>query len=102
MNIRHAAALALIGWYLMVPNVVWEKDRFLVGPVDCCEGWGKQMGSYDTAAECNAAKENLELSPSQATADSAKRDPAGFNLAAKTAKEWALCVATDDPRLKEK
>jgi hypothetical protein len=101
MTPRHAAALALVGWYQMVPNIVWDKNWFLLGPAGCCEGW-RQVGSYDTAAECNAAKENLGLIPSEATADNAKRDPAGFKLAAKTAKEWALCVAPDDPRLREK
>jgi hypothetical protein len=34
MNLRHAAALALVGWYLMVPTFITEPaSHRLVGPM---------------------------------------------------------------------
>jgi hypothetical protein len=34
MNLRHAAALALVGWYLMVPKFITEPaSHRLVGPM---------------------------------------------------------------------
>jgi len=46
MNIRHAAALALVGWYLMVP--VRNDSRAPISQ------W-YQAGDFDTPEECRAA-----------------------------------------------
>ena len=47
MNLRHAAALALVGWYLMVPP--------LSNPSAPLSKWNLYR-SYDTARECEVAK----------------------------------------------
>jgi len=78
MNLRHAAALALVGWYLMVPPHEYKGNQAVL------YGW-KIIHSYDTAQACEEqrAKGIPGLPPF----------PKGF--------EWvAICVASDDPRLK--
>jgi hypothetical protein len=59
MKARHAAALALIGWYLMtpppskVPKVGWT-----VGTSEPMNEW-RHIASYDTAAACESARDSL-------------------------------------------
>lgn len=79
---RHAAALALVGWYLMLPLAA---DRY--APIS---EWA-HVDSFDTATECRkAAYQNIERVKKKG--DHAQIDRAmAFE-----------CISTDDPRLKEK
>jgi hypothetical protein len=87
MNLRHAAALALVGWYLMVPpgksNSGVEPD--LQWPL---AQWSS-LQSFDAAADCERAKKELQLK--YMSLSSAHRV---------TVFEMATCVEADDPRLK--
>jgi hypothetical protein len=90
MKLRHAAALALVGWYLMVaPTSGKEGDpesKFLFhAPLS---KW-RQLGEFDSATECNEQREKWVTTVLSLSSDT----PEGT---------WALCVATDDPRLKGK
>ena len=91
MKVSHAAALALIGWYLLVPL----PDR----PAAPMKYWG-HYGSFDTAKECEDAE--MKILRESRRADF--KTPPGrysdkeFRQALKTSE----CIATDDPRLKEK
>jgi hypothetical protein len=93
MKLRHAAALALVGWYLMVPpinNGTPEIDAPL-------SRWETQS-SYNTAVECQS---DLYIVVKQALADLQKpmvQDKKSLVLQFST----ATCVASDDPRFKEK
>jgi len=61
MKFRHAAALALVGWYLMVPpqNAHWqEKRQPLYNSNAPLSEWDIDE-SFDTAAECQAALKKL-------------------------------------------
>jgi hypothetical protein len=87
MNLRHAGALALISWYLILPPWVWTPDQ-MAKPL------GERIASPDlTASYSEWTIEHIF--------DSAKECEA-------TKQEWheyrggenALCIATDDPRLK--
>jgi hypothetical protein len=94
MNLRHAAALALVGWYLMQSP----------GSYDSTGRWGNwkapiskwyTLGSFDTAKACMAEMDRYdkaELAVRKAHPE--RKDPPGV-------EEWG-CIATDDPRLKEK
>ena len=88
MKLRHAAALALAGWYLMLGAPTGKMGiRDYSAPVSKWE----QMGGYDTAAECEAdEQEKWKLARDDG-------DQSG-------ARMWleAKCLSTDDPRLKEK
>jgi hypothetical protein len=115
MNIRHAAALALVGWYLMLPPVGYDSKlaRFVTG------GWNddgspnlsrwEQAGSFDTASDCQSAVTLLnpegtaQLKTDRAApklADIMKRRHSELVAILEIQKQNALCVATDDPRLK--
>jgi hypothetical protein len=57
------------------------------------------MGSYDSAAECMTAKENLSLAVPDTIA---KKDRKVYAQMASLATKKAVCISTDDPRLKDK
>ena len=96
MKPRHAAALALVGWYLMVPPILSNGPSPSI--VDARVGVEKPLSewdvqdTFDSATECKRARQTL-------TAKTVANDP---NLRAllEKADSLAQCVATDDPRLK--
>jgi hypothetical protein len=90
----HAAALALVGWYLMVPRFAavhaplskWDTVRVL-----------------DSAKQCQSDRDSLV-----ATAEKELQSNKGLAVETKSGgTEYfdataAQCIATDDPRLKGK
>jgi hypothetical protein len=88
MNLRHATAFALVGWYLMTPpaqsHPLFKGDDLdTAAPLSKWTLWG----SYDSAKECDAGRtEQIKT--------------AAPHLAFEILE--AECIATDDPRLKEK
>ena len=86
MKLRHAAALAAVGWYLMVPPR--ENDNSAKLRIVPLGEW-VYVDSFDTAKECRDAG----LKEEQVYA----KDP----LEADEYDTWE-CIATDDPRLREK
>ncbi len=127
MKIRHAAALALVGWYLMVPPPQTDPVNGLPNGAPNLLArfrYWRNEGSFDTAKECNSMLEsNIQLmrqieanvrsehkSEQQEVAEEDKRDhdaklPKGWSYKMRhygmTADMSAQYVATDDPRLKE-
>ena len=84
MKIGHAAALALVGWYLVTPP--WQKGKNAVEEkLDAPLSKWIQSHAFDSAAECEALREQVIK---------AQKD-AGISVTAER------CVASDDPRLKE-
>jgi hypothetical protein len=92
MKQRHAAALVLIGWYLMVPPT---KDTNQIDPSVALPGW-VVLRAFDTAAACNDAQDQLRYRVSRLNL----QNP--VTSAASEAAEFSQCIASDDPRLKEK
>jgi hypothetical protein len=106
MNLRHAAALALVGWYLMVPPTPWNPK------ISTWTIWN----SYDTAAQCGIVLGRQRESASRVLADMAalaKHKPTNkFQAevdavtldpkfkAMEEAELNAACISSDDPRLK--
>jgi hypothetical protein len=108
MSPRHAAALALVGWYLMVPPIA-PPD-----PGTDLKYWSNE-GSFDTAAECRAASDELVYKFGHMSNKDWKSWDDGYFAHYHTHldRAWTLdhfkglavasqCIATDDPRLKEK
>ena len=87
MNLRHAAALALVGWYLMAPPLSKDGDR--VNENAPLSTWIITQ-SFDSARECerfwvfmdSKVDANVNLSP-----------------VVKQGHHLSVCVASDDPRL---
>jgi hypothetical protein len=86
MKLRHAAALALVGWYLMVPPSTDERAPLFQWEV---------VASYDSASACREALHKSK-DPAQVESDY----PSLARLFAAQGFLAAQCIATDDPRLK--
>ena len=107
-DIFQAAALALVGWYLMVPLPVVGGAAHYDAPLK--DWW--IVGSFDKAAECakeqdrsmNAAEEYQRKysSDSQHAVASLRALGHRFDLCTDGQMSAAACIATDDPRLKGK
>jgi hypothetical protein len=78
---RHAAALILTGWYLMVLPRTGPGVATISPPV-----WSAILHSYDTAKECERARVKTPV-PAQ---------PPAFG---QTTELALYCVASNDPRV---
>ncbi|MGO9452780.1 MAG: hypothetical protein ACLQDV_17350 [Candidatus Binataceae bacterium] len=90
MTLRHAAALAAVGWYIMLPAQLSYLARD--GPIKPVRNW-IVIGEFRTKRDCNAERPKFW-----------KLDPNLGPYRGLPAEEIydVQCVATDDPRLKEK
>jgi len=105
MKLSHAVALALVGWYLMIPPIEFGSQAITSNvhvSSDAPFSKWEMSGSFDTAKECDAARLAIG-SPSDS-----RHQLSGGNDAAQVvheksflelAKRYSQCVATDDPRL---
>ena len=98
MDPRHAAALALLGWYLMVPPLVNAPYKIdMEAPLT---SW-KVYQTLDTAEECNKALLSAQAQykhTASAPVGSIKKGTRAFALQ----MTFAQCVSSDDPGLKAK
>ena len=95
MNPRHAAALALVGWYLITPPLSSDGKR-VVGYAPL-SGWSIGQ-SFDSATECEHAR--IEQVTSARYVAEKARDPDPSNSVLVLDASLGKCVATNDPRLK--
>jgi len=91
MKVRHAAALALIGWYLMM--LPWGKVNAPLSE------WVAYQ-SFDSAEICSVARKSLvDYLGNYKGMAMTLITQSGGNL--QFDGSVATCIATDDPRLKE-
>jgi hypothetical protein len=91
MKIRHAAVLAVAGWYLMVPPLDMATHK--LNPDEPLAAW-HNFGSYDHASACSSDREkqlNFWLSKGSLSE--------GERLTVEGLQSYQ-CIATDDPRLR--
>jgi hypothetical protein len=133
MNLRHTAALALVGWYLMTPPTLdprtqtsglfvdpsaplpkWDVTATYESKAECEQGHRERFSRVkareqsDAAEADSVAREGAELKQ-QKPYDSEKanalliRAMAGMlKVQANQREILSKCIASDDPRLKEK
>jgi hypothetical protein len=96
MNLRHATALALVGWYLMCPPPDDSTFPSFALDVDAPVSKWWRAKSFDTAADC---QEDLRRENREHAAEAVDHPT---NLRERTALALKLgeCISTDDPRLK--
>ena len=94
----HAAALALVGWYLLLPPIDGSAHPMIVRSGAPLSQW-KSFRSYDTADACERQKNGFSYE--QYTGEITKEDTPERKAAILRALEASQCVATDDPRLKD-
>jgi hypothetical protein len=118
MNFRHAAALALAGWYLMMPPVDIPTGRYVeVAPI---ASWRKLV-EYDTFTRCeNRRQDDLRFYLSSLKGPKlSDREVEGLDTMLDSENGWSpgttrkidahmlqgyvsrRCISSDDPRLKE-
>ena len=88
MKSMHAAALGLVGWYLMAPPPQTFKNGQYLGTA--LGKWTREA-TFETEVECNR-----EISRGCHPFQDGDRYEAMGSLC------FSLCIASDDPRLKEK
>jgi hypothetical protein len=106
--LRHAAALALVGWYLMVPPIEPDVRKMKatsgawVFNYDAPIGTWLLSRSFDTAAECQNRR--MELWRDGEAVERLHKPPQSLTLneAARIAGMKAQCIASNDPRLNDK
>lgn len=102
MNFGHAAALALVVWYLMVPHPVQ------IGPFTTTFGGSKNpnkdwdiQATFGTSESCKTARATYVADPNNNVRYRSESDPIVRKELAEE-KIVAECVSSDDPRLKPK
>jgi len=106
MNLRHAAALALVGWYMLIPPVfspMGNHPRAFNDLNASLNRWDIQ-GSFESNASCEKEKERIRNEAPlriKFAREHPDQDQNGNIVAVAEAWRRAECVATDDPRLKE-
>jgi hypothetical protein len=118
-KLRHAAALALVGWYLMIPPLPttsgWFSNNSGPAPISQWKLWA----SFDSAMLCEAYRgaddstwlDRVRRLAAEELADEAeeRRNPSKFKASKVANEEFdkfkdsmdrARCIETDDPRLK--
>lgn len=91
MKLCHAAALALVGWYLMQPPMYLPNHKLdTTAPLS---QWIVNS-AFDSAFECNETLAYVSHHAAHGTADPKLR------AAVKQRAEASMCISTDDPRLK--
>jgi hypothetical protein len=98
MKLSHAAALALVGWYLMVPPTIKKDGGYEADFNAPLSRWSVNT-PFDSTTECAALNSEVVLEYKK------RLDKARIH-----SFEWAVaqslvdsqCISTDDPRLKEK
>jgi hypothetical protein len=96
MKPRHAGALALMGWCLMLP----PSDEDLKPHPDApLYQWRVLTQAFSTLADCQANKASMEQLNSKDSDTRASGDIGGMLRNFGQALKDAQCIKTDDPRL---
>lgn len=98
MTVRHAAAIALVGWYLIVPR--YDPSGFVLdkAPVSA---W-KVYNEYDSPAQCEEVRQQIARIARDSIDEQEQRGETEQGLSQAVVALSARCIASDDPRLKEK
>jgi hypothetical protein len=95
MKRRHAAALALVVWYLLYPP--WSAKQQGVDPSLPLNRW-YEVATFDSSADCEASKFKVLQEM-----DKQIQEPTpGKLVTTERLRYRAQCASADDPRLKGK
>jgi hypothetical protein len=100
MKPRHAAALALVGWYLMVPPL--RSDQKLDASAPLSKWTIVIRGSFDSARQCDERHMKDVGGVDEFLRSHLHSIPQAADQESIDAVAAEKCIATDDPRLKEK
>jgi hypothetical protein len=105
MNLRHAAALALVGWYLIAPPIRsgTSPDDQVVDDRAPLSAW-IIVDSFDAASDCQRTMKGTQSFHLKSFHDVEGLTEDQRRSARKQLKDMEnamQCIASDDPRLKE-
>jgi hypothetical protein len=106
MNLCHAAALALVGWYLLIPPVfspMGDHPRAFNDLNASLNRWDIQA-SFDSETSCVKEKERIRNEAPlrlKFAHEHPDQDQNGNIVAVAEAWQRAECIASDDPHLRE-
>jgi hypothetical protein len=101
VNLRHAAALGLLGWYLIFPPPIAKGNEPLL------YNW-TILQSFDTARECEQERDKRRADAAADAAAASAAAAAAPTPSPGSLPSWAfagpkpdptICVESDDPRL---
>jgi len=92
IRLRHAATLALVGWYLIQPPVYRQPPY--IDPIPPRMSQWTIFGSYDSAEKCR-----IDMETQQRHGERTPLPGDGLDRALVQSDQAAVCVASDDPRL---
>lgn len=97
MKSRHAAMLALVGWYLIAPWAHLENSYYekAMGPSLAEPSAWATLDTFDTFSECRRA---LALRQGQASKQAQQAKPGARYPQGPYDMRNATCIASDDPR----
>lgn len=101
MKLHHAAALALIGWFLMAPPASPGPNGSFVTKTNLPLALWNNIGSYDQDGDCEEERRAfLDLKRTEPPSSPGfAQESLGTKLS--IVSSWsAVCVSSDDPRLK--
>jgi hypothetical protein len=91
MKPRHAAALALVSWYLLIPPLS-DPDGLSINTTAPLTVWYNMKPSFASKQDCeNTKTKMISLHPHPSSPSEQMRHDGA---------KAALCVPSDDPRLK--
>jgi hypothetical protein len=90
MKLHHAAALVLVGWYLFLPPTSPDHSVDTKAPLSL---WFKANHRFSSLSECKKVKQQLVDLHIKPYSSEHEREKAEGEMA-------AICVSSDDPRLK--
>jgi hypothetical protein len=96
MRARHSAALAIIGWYLIVPpSLAWQSKQTQLANI-LAERW-KVIEKHKTEKMCLASLDRLEI---QTLHDWLRKDPTLRSMQRVNRRLAAECVDDSDARIR--
>jgi len=100
MNLRHSAALVLVGWYLLSPQISWENRECKAHLELPVASWNRSKITSSSKGECEDHLARIRKD-FEVTGIIGRRLRQEVRTEYEKAMAASFCVATDDPRLKE-
>ncbi len=104
MNLRHAPAIVIAGWLLLIPQIYHQNNQWSLSPLNNKDltdysGWNI-VAKYDSEADCKQAiKALVPQTPDfsiVASHPEIAADPKGFQDIEKQAQNNARCISADE------
>jgi hypothetical protein len=98
VSLRHAAAFALAGWYLLIPRYALDGHLLDSAPLSAWRVYDR----YDSLNACQQTRQQMIRLGDEFINEQERRAELGRGVSQAATMLAARCVSSDDPRLKAK